>query len=151
MRELKGDVAEQLKALQGLSGRELRELWRATFGRPHPGWVQKHFLIHGLAYHLQEKAYGALTTTLQRKLAACADELQKPGHPRRAKLRIKPGTRLVREWGSETHVVTTLDEAFEYRGSRYASLSEIARLITKTRWSGPVFFGLKTTRLNARA
>jgi len=31
---------------------------------------------------------------------------------------------------------------YEYRGGRYKSLSQIARLITGTRWSGPLFFGL---------
>ena len=38
-----------------------------------------------------------------------------------------------------------LEEGFEYQGRRYASLSRIATLITGTRWSGPVFFGLKET------
>jgi hypothetical protein len=30
-----------------------------------------------------------------------------------------------------------------YCGRRYKSLSEVARAITGTRWSGPLFFGLK--------
>ena len=40
------------------------------------------------------------------------------------------------------------DRCYTYRGEAYTSLSEIARLITGTRWSGPRFFGLKsrTTR-----
>jgi hypothetical protein len=41
---------------------------------------------------------------------------------------------------------TTRDGAVEYRGTRYRSLSEVARLITGTRWSGPLFFGGKKTR-----
>jgi hypothetical protein len=41
-------------------------------------------------------------------------------------------------------VVTVLEEGFEYRDKRYESLSEIARLVTGTRWSGPAFFGLKS-------
>jgi hypothetical protein len=56
---------------------------------------------------------------------------------------IKPGTRLVRQWKEQVHVVEVETEGFEYRGVRYESLSEIARLITGTRWSGPLFFGLK--------
>jgi hypothetical protein len=39
--------------------------------------------------------------------------------------------------------VTVTERGYEHRGSRYQSLSEIARLITGTRWSGPLFFGLK--------
>ena len=35
------------------------------------------------------------------------------------------------------------EDGFDYKGERYRSLSEIARMITGTRWSGPLFFGLK--------
>ena len=57
---------------------------------------------------------------------------------------IKPGTRLIRQWQGKTHTVSVAETGFEFRGSRYRSLSEIARLITATRWSGPLFFGLKS-------
>jgi len=30
-----------------------------------------------------------------------------------------------------------------FRGKPYRSLSEVARVITGNRWSGPLFFGLK--------
>ena len=72
-----------------------------------------------------------------------------PRDRRRPKLtatRLKPGTRLVREWRGEIHQVTVLDDGLEYRGSHYDSLSEIARSITGTRWSGPLFFGLRRAR-----
>ena len=139
------DVAAQLKALEKMGGPELRERWRVVFGRPHPGWVQRDFLIQGLAYRVQEKAYGGLGSAHLRRLLSLAEQVQLKGallSPPR--LSVKPGTRFVREWGGETHVVTALEEEFEYRGKRYRSLSEIARLITKVRWSGPAFFGLKS-------
>ena len=41
------------------------------------------------------------------------------------------------------HQVTVLDHGLDYRGRHYRSLSEIAREITGTRWSGPLFFGLR--------
>jgi hypothetical protein len=41
------------------------------------------------------------------------------------------------------HHVDVMDDGFGYRGERFDSLSEIARRITGTRWSGPLFFGLK--------
>ena len=50
---------------------------------------------------------------------------------------MKPGTRLVRQWRNEVHLVNVEANGYEYRGIRYQSLSEIARLITGTRWSGP--------------
>src|SRR5260221_1855195 len=141
---LSGRVAAQLKALEGEDARSLRALWQKTFGRPHPGWVQKDFLILALAYHLQEKARGGLRDALRRRLRGFAHEVEAKGHiASLAGAKIKRGTRLVREWHGATHVVTVGDSDFEYRGKRYQSLSEIARMVTKTRWSGPAFFGLK--------
>jgi hypothetical protein len=40
---------------------------------------------------------------------------------------------------------------YEYQGTRYRSLSEIARLITGTRWSGPLFFGIKNESTNDKS
>ncbi len=58
-------------------------------------------------------------------------------------IRLKPGLRLVREWRGETHTVLVLEDGFEWKGEPRRSLSAIAREITGTQWSGPLFFGLK--------
>ena len=55
---------------------------------------------------------------------------------------LKPGARLVRAWGGETHEVLVVENGFVWRGKTWASLSVIAREMTGTRWSGPRFFGL---------
>ena len=57
---------------------------------------------------------------------------------------LKPGTVLTRTWQGVLHQVQVTDQGFDYRGERFASLSEVARRITGTRWSGPLFFGLRT-------
>ena len=57
--------------------------------------------------------------------------------------KIKPGTRLLREWQGKVHEVIVLETGVEYRGEAWPSLSAVAREITGTRWSGPRFFGLK--------
>jgi hypothetical protein len=57
-------------------------------------------------------------------------------------LRPKIGTRYVREHAGKLHEVTVLEAGYEYEGTTYRSLSEIARAITGTKWSGPAFFGL---------
>jgi hypothetical protein len=41
------------------------------------------------------------------------------------------------------------NDGFIYRDQRYRSLSQIARTITGTQWSGPAFFGLKKERTEA--
>jgi len=40
--------------------------------------------------------------------------------------------------------VTMLDDGVSFKGKRYRSLSEVAREITGSRWSGPRFFGLRS-------
>ena len=59
--------------------------------------------------------------------------------------KLRPGARLVRRWGGANHEVMVMDRGFAYRGSAYASLSEVARCITGAHWSGPRFFGLQRT------
>src|SRR5215211_6661619 len=49
----------------------------------------------------------------------------------------------VRSWGGQTHQVVVTAGGFLWNGAVHASLSEIARLITGTRWNGPRFFGLR--------
>ena len=55
----------------------------------------------------------------------------------------QPGTVLIREWHGVGHQVTIIEKGVLYRGERYRSMSEVARLITGARWSGPRFFGVK--------
>jgi hypothetical protein len=66
----------------------------------------------------------------------------------KAKLRTcSPGMRLAREFGGTVHLVTIGDEVQVLWNDReWRSLSEVARAITGTRWSGPAFFGLKQKR-----
>jgi hypothetical protein len=70
-----------------------------------------------------------------------ADGQQAPSYP---SLSPKPGTVLVRDWGGVTHQVKMLEYSILFRSKRYKSLSEVARVITGSRWSGPLFFGLKS-------
>jgi DUF2924 family protein len=56
---------------------------------------------------------------------------------------LKPGTLLRREWQGVLHSVIVAKHGFAWNGSTYGSLSEVARAITGTRWSGPRFFGLR--------
>jgi hypothetical protein len=58
-------------------------------------------------------------------------------------IRPKTGTRYVREYDGQLHEVTVLDSSYEYQGNAYRSLTEITKLITGAKWSGPAFFGLR--------
>jgi hypothetical protein len=142
-------IGQQIAALQALSLDQLRTLWAQAYHHPAPPGLGQELLLRALAHRLQEDALGGLAPAVQERLRQLAARLQRdPDRDLAPTLRIKPGTRLLRQWRGEIHLVEILDHGFAYRGQRYASLSAIARTITGTPWSGPVFFGLK--RRNGR-
>jgi hypothetical protein len=138
------EISTKLQELPRLPKPELRALWQELFARPAHPKLRRTLMIPILAYCLQEQAYGGPTPSTRQRLQKLAANLEQD---RKAPLlltpQLKTGTKLLRQWQGEMHEVLVADEGFEYRGKRYESLSEIARQITGTRWSGPLFFGLK--------
>jgi len=137
-------IVDRLANLPSLSKAALGELWKQLFHTTPPARLRRDLMVRLLAHRLQEQAFGRLASAYRRRLQQLASATE--SDPKRglgARLSIKPGTRLVRQWQSRTHIVHVAEPGYEYDGSRYDSLSEIARLITGTRRSGPLFFGLK--------
>src|SRR5579862_6333549 len=144
-------IADQLSSLAHLDKRALSELWLTFFQTNPPRGMRKDLLRQFVAYRLQEQGFGRLSNDSHRRLRELANSIEpngKNGVPHRSA--IKPGTRFIRQWKEQVHVVNVEEQAYEYKGIRYQSLSEIARLITGTRWSGPLFFGLKHKRSERR-
>jgi hypothetical protein len=136
-------IANRLDSLAKMSTAEMGDLWLELFGGP-PVRVRRELLIRILAYKIQEQAFGGLSTRTRRRLKQIAISLENGNSKLNiAQGPIKPGTRLIREWRGKSHTVSVTETCFEFQGSQYRSLSEIARLITGTRWSGPLFFGLR--------
>jgi hypothetical protein len=144
-------VITRLAALPGMNMDELRAEWRELYGSEPPR-NNRQFIESRLAYRIQELAYGGLKLETSKRLQALVEELeaesQSPASRRSAspEQNLLVGTRLLREWQGIEHTVTVLDSGFEWEGRPYASLSSVARAITGTRWNGPLFFGLRTTR-----
>jgi hypothetical protein len=150
MRQHSIDVAERIRALPHLGIEALQALWIELYGQPPRFPARRELIVPMLAYRLQEMAYGGLSAATRKRLRAFVDGIDARGpRPSRPAARLKAGTRLIREWKGETHVASVLENGVEYRGKRYRSLSEVARAITGTRWSGPAFFGLKSARVSA--
>ncbi len=144
-------IDDGIAELEALTAPQLRARWQDAFGKPAPKRASRDLLLRALAYRLQEQAEGGLRPATRRRLARLAGlNGEDPKPARLAAPRLKPGSRLVREWRGEVHQVTVLDDGFDYRGTRYGSLSRIARAITGTRWSGPVFFGLRRSAARSR-
>jgi len=152
-------VARQLKAskealsrLPQLDIHELREEWRFLYKADASPHLSRQLLIRAVAYRMQEVALGGLRLEPQRQLRQIATELKQTGGEaaKRFRPQLKPGTRLMREWQGRTYEVVVLDDGFSWQGTRCNSLSAIARKITGTAWSGPLFFGLKQNRSAGR-
>src|SRR5215469_12785066 len=141
---------EALSRLSTLDLGELRELWCQLYKTKTAPRLSRELLVRAVAYRLQEVASGGPRLELQRRLRQIGLELQQTGRLR-IRSRLKPGTRLLREWRGRNHEVLVLDHGFSWQGTHYRSLSAIARRITGTAWSGPLFFGLRSNRPATRS
>ncbi|WLR91686.1 DUF2924 domain-containing protein [Shinella zoogloeoides] len=160
-------IEEKVAALGDLPREELIALWRRNFGTAPPKGVHRELLIRAASFHLQQKHSGGLSGEAKRLLKVAMREVGKAKTSREKSdetVRIDitaqgarqaavkaspaerrpalPGARLIRDWNGSSHVVDVVNGGFIYAGSRYRSLSGIAREITGTNWSGPRFFGL---------
>jgi hypothetical protein len=137
-------MREALARLPMLASADLRAEWRRLYGTEAPARIGHDLLIGAIAYRLQEQALGGLRPELRRRMRKIVQAIRQGGEVSvAAGPRLKPGTRLIREWQGRTYEVLVGDDGYVWRQQQYRSLSEIARAITETRWSGPVFFGLK--------
>ena len=147
---MRSDCEETLEAeiarLDGLGLHELRQVWRQRLGPP-PRHISTELTRRRLAYELQVKLYGGLKPETRRRLKRFYKAFKAdPRHTPSSNLGLKPGLVLARDWSGTEHRVTVLEKGFQYRGEPYGSLSQVARRIAGSRWSGPAFFGLKRRR-----
>src|SRR5207248_5796758 len=143
---------EALSRLPQLDLGELRQEWRALYKAEASPHLSRELLVRAVAYRMQEIALGGLGPGRQRQLRQIAQQFKETGAattPPRPEL--KPGNRLVREWQGRTYEVLVLDDGFSWQGTHCRSLSAVARKITGTPWSGPLFFGLKQNRPATRS
>ena len=142
-----------LADLAGMSRSELLDAWARVVRKPTVRGASRELLVHAIAWHLQAQQHGGLSVSVQRRLERLVGAIDRGEsvRPVSATDRMRAGTTLERQWRGETHVVAVTADAFLYRGKHYRSLSEIARLITGTRWNGPAFFGLRSAKDKAHA
>lgn len=134
-------VLQRISALSAMDIATLKATWRELY-KTEPPKYNRAAIERRLSYRIQEIAYGGLSRDTRAKLTKMARHMaagvrqKNPDTP-------PVGTVLVREHQGVEHRVTVLEDGFEYEGRRYSNLSLIARVITGTKWSGPLFFGLR--------
>jgi hypothetical protein len=127
---------DRLETLATMSPALVASEWAKLTKSPLPN-ISADLLRLAVAYEIQSKSTGGLSSRAQQRLnqiAAGKTETQQ----------LAPGTRLAREWNGVVQIVAVDDRgAITWNGREWRSLSEVARAITGTRWSGPAFFGLQ--------
>lgn len=139
------DIELELAAIDKMSLQEAQQSWQQR-GLGQAPQLPLRLLRRLLAQLLQEQALGALAASDLTELEAAAVSAEKvrprAGPPPPRHVMLAQGTRLVREWNGRTISVDVVGEGYVWNEQHYGSLSEIARTVTGTRWSGPRFFGV---------
>jgi hypothetical protein len=141
-------LLRKLASLRSLPIRQLKQQWRSLYSSEPPHRVSRELLTRAVAYRIQEQVLKGLKPSTRRLLERLASDAR-VGRPLTLSSCAPPasvGTVLMRDWQGIAHEVKVLDRGVLYKRKRYRSLSEVARLITGSRWSGPLFFGLRSKR-----
>ena len=162
-------LAARVSRVEQMRPRELREVYRHTFGRDTASG-NRAWLVRAITTRLREidrshqmpealavarevaKDFGceASFTSYLETLPPCVpiprpaeDAFERPRAAEGRDRRIPPpGTVLVRHFGDRDHRVTVTDDGFMLGRHRYRSLSAVAKAITGKHWNGFLFFGL---------
>ena len=134
-------IAQEIAKLPVMTLPQLQELWQKYFDAPATS-LNKDFYISRIAYRMQELQYGGLGTATKMLLI---NMYQKKEENQKSNALPPVGTRLLKTYHGQEHVVTILKDGFDYNGMTYKTLSSIASRITGQKVSGKFFFGLSKT------
>jgi hypothetical protein len=134
----------EIGRLSALNNTELKVRWKAGYGTEAPPRPKPDLLRYAVAYRLQERALGGLKSSTRRLFERVSDH----AHARSARescagAQTRGGNRTASQVGRCRLSGNCAGEGSLFRGKRHRSLYEVAHLITGSRWSGPLFFGLK--------
>lgn len=129
-------VQAELLALEAMGRAALASRWEAVFGCPAPLRCRAPFLRQALGWQVQMQAQAPTRQSVSQMLKVNRAPRREPP--------LATGTELVREWQGRMYRVMVKADGFECDDKSYRSLSAVARAITGTAWSGPLFFGLRS-------
>jgi len=137
-------LSAEIAGLESLDLSQLRTRWKLLYEIEAPPHLSRDLLRRAVAYRTQEKVLGGLKPATRRLLERFAEGARTRKPTKVVPMRkVGPDTILIREWGGTRHEVMVVENGAMFSGKRYRSLSQVARVITGSHWSGPLFFGLK--------
>jgi hypothetical protein len=95
-------IREALTRLPTCNRAELTAEWLRLYRTKPPAQIGRNLLMAAVAYRLQEQILGGLQPELRRQLRAIAGQARHGGEPALAAPRLKPGTKLLRDWQGHT-------------------------------------------------
>ena len=99
-----------------MSGPERRQIWSELTKNSQVSGLRRELMIPLLAYKIQERIHGGPPPKVIRELRKISESLRSGSKIQTlAHNRFQPGTRLLREWGGQTHEVTLNTGGFEYQ------------------------------------
>lgn len=158
-----GALTRQLAALPRTTVGNLQAQYRELAGEP-TRTRNKEWLVKRVAYLMQQRAHGGLSERAQMRLSEIGDRLPEAWRDRLTGQAMAPvnaddqamadrdprlppvGSIVKRTHNGAEHAVTVLAASFVYQGKHYKTLSEIAKLITGTKWNGFRFFGINGSK-----
>ncbi|MGA2775138.1 MAG: DUF2924 domain-containing protein [Candidatus Omnitrophota bacterium] len=133
---------------------ELLGRYKELYGDNAAG-THRLYLWRKIAYRLQEREQGTLSTKAKVRLKTLIEEYDpinnkalRPDKPSCLPVIAKdkrlpiPGTVITKEYKDTKYQVKVLEKGFEYTGKIYKTLSAIAKEITGAHWNGYLFFNL---------
>ena len=154
------NIASQVEELSDLTVNQLQEKWVEVWNEPCRS-RNKDFLRKRIAWKIQANAYGGISQRALERARELADEtllkirnpqlpipnggtsVQKPFVPSEGTNFPMPGAIITREYNGKKLIVMVLDDGFEFQGTKYKSLSAVAKVVTGAHWNGVQFFGLR--------
>lgn len=133
------ELSSYIASLEDMSIPELKKIWEQYF-KTAPEQNTKSFLVRRIAYRVQELKYGGLNPNIIRLLNQEVKQINiNPVNTQK----LKKGMLLTRNYKGIEFRVQVVENGFEFNGMVYNSLTKIALVITGSKTSGPLFFGLK--------
>lgn len=125
-----------IKDLPYKTSKEIRSLYYELFGKKPTNLTSTKKLLHPIAYKIQERLFGGLSERVENKII---NKLKNMDIDTSIKI-LMPGTIIKKYYNGDIHEVTVQVGHFIYNGTRYASLSGVAKAITGAHWNGRNFF-----------
>lgn len=139
-------MSSALKELNEAGRNELIDKWKQTLSSSPPPNTSQDMMRLIIGWEMQAKTARSdvrvLRTAITKLLKTSPATVDKTISVIKLKTELSPGTRLSRDWQGRTYIVDVLDKGYAYESKLYTSLTPIAKAITGSHRSGPLFFGL---------